>query len=145
LRPEAIAVSRLLARFAADGTTALRLLCFPFAGGGAQLSRGWQDLAPAGVAVTGVCLPGRERCFREPVIDSWPEALTTLIEGMAPEADRGAYAFFGHSLGARLCYELTRRLAAIGCRWPELLVVAACRARVRRRVGRTRTPRTPPC
>jgi medium-chain acyl-[acyl-carrier-protein] hydrolase len=104
------------------------LFCFPFAGGGTQLFRGWQDLAPAGVAVTGIRLPGREQRFREPAIESWSAALTMLVDGIAPEAERGAYAFFGHSLGARLCYELTHRLAALGSRPPELLVVAACRA-----------------
>jgi medium-chain acyl-[acyl-carrier-protein] hydrolase len=128
LRPETMAANRLFARFAADGTATLQLFCFPFAGGGAQLFCDWQAHAPAGVAVTGVRLPGREQRYREPVIDSWPAVLTTLIEGIAPEAGRGAYAFFGHCLGARLSYELIHRLAAIGCRLPELLVVAACRA-----------------
>jgi surfactin synthase thioesterase subunit len=116
------------ARFDTGGTAALQLFCFPFAGGGTQLFRRWQQFAPPGVGVTGVRLPGREQRFREPVIDSWPEALAALLDGIAPQARRGAYAFFGHSLGARLAYELTHRLDAAGCRLPELLVVAACRA-----------------
>jgi medium-chain acyl-[acyl-carrier-protein] hydrolase len=122
---------RLLARFpgapAPDGR-ALQLFCFPFAGGGAQLFRPWAAALPAGITVTGVCLPGREGRFREPVLASWREALAVLEAAIAPEAGRGPYAFFGHSLGARLAYELTHRLAAGGHPAPELLAVSGCRA-----------------
>ena len=128
MAPETLAAERLFARFAPEGTAGLQLFCFPHAGGGAQLFRGWQALAPPGVGVTGILLPGREQRFREPVLDRWPEVLATLVEGIAPETGQGAYAFFGHSLGARLAYELIHRLNAGGCRLPELLVVAACRA-----------------
>jgi medium-chain acyl-[acyl-carrier-protein] hydrolase len=123
-----MAVERLLARFAADRANAIQLFCFPHAGGGAQLFRGWQAFAPPCVGVTGVRLPGREERFREPVIDRWPDALAALVEGIEPEISRVPYAFFGHSLGARLAYELIHRLSAGGRRLPELLVVAACRA-----------------
>lgn len=122
------AAGRVFARFAADGDTGTQLLCLPFAGGGAQLFRSWQARMPAGVGVTGVRLPGREQRFRERPLDTWPAALAELMAAVAPEAARGPYAFFGHSLGARLAYELTHRLAAGGHRPPELLVVSACRA-----------------
>lgn len=119
---------RVLARFGAAGGPGTQLLCLPYAGGGAQVFRGWQERVPAGVEVTGVRLPGREQRFREAPLDTWPEALAELAAAVAPEAARGPYAFFGHSLGARLAYELTHVLTEAGHRPPELLVVAACRA-----------------
>lgn len=106
----------------------VRLFCFPYAGGGAQLFRGWQSLVPPDVGVVGVRLPGREQRFREPPIDAWPEVVELLAEAFAAESERGPYALFGHSLGARLAYELTHRLEADGHRPPELLVLSACRA-----------------
>src|SRR5690242_17685857 len=109
-----MAIDRLLVRFAPEEAADIQLFCFPHAGGGAQLFRGWQVLAPPGVGVTGVRMPGREERFREPVIDEWPDALATLIEGIEPELSRGPYVFFGHSLGARLAYELIHRLSAEG-------------------------------
>ncbi|MEV6548981.1 alpha/beta fold hydrolase [Streptomyces sp. NPDC051597] len=116
------------ARFSGDAPAALRLFCFPYAGGGTQVFRDWRTRVPPSVAVTGIRLPGREQRFREPPFDSWPQALGSLAEALAPETARGPYAFFGHSLGARLAYELTHRLTAEGHRPPELLVVSACRA-----------------
>ncbi|MFE2305955.1 thioesterase II family protein [Streptomyces sp. NPDC059411] len=120
---------RLFARFAADeARIETQLLCFPYAGGGTQVFRGWQTRVPPGIGVTAIRLPGREQRFRERAIDSWPQALDTLVEAVAPETERGPYAFFGHSLGARLAYELTHRLEAAGHRPPRALIVSACRA-----------------
>jgi medium-chain acyl-[acyl-carrier-protein] hydrolase len=118
----------LFASFAEDAAVDLQLFCFPYAGGGAQIFRGWQARVPPGVGVTGVRLPGREQRFSEPRLDTWPEALAELTAAIARQTERGPYAFFGHSLGARLAYELTHRLAAEGRRPPEALVVSACRA-----------------
>jgi medium-chain acyl-[acyl-carrier-protein] hydrolase len=117
-----------LVRFARDAPVDVQLFCFPFAGGGAQSFRGWQARARPGVEVTGVSLPGRERGYREPPITTWPDALAALFEAIITETRRGPYAFFGHSLGARLAYELTHRLAEAGHCLPRLLIVSACRA-----------------
>lgn len=122
---------RLLTRFPgapAPDDSVIQLFCFPYAGGGTQIFRSWQEGLPAAIAVTGVCLPGREGRLREPALGTWPEALAMLERAIAFEADRGPYALFGHSLGARLAYELAHRLAAGGHRAPELLAVSACRA-----------------
>lgn len=111
-----------------DGDADVRLLCFPYAGGGARLFRPWQDALPPGVGVSGVCLPGREHRYREPPLDDWAPALELLLAELGPWTRRGRYAFYGHSLGARLAYELTHRLVALGYPAPVLLVVSACRA-----------------
>lgn len=120
--------ARLFADFADDAEVRLRLLCFPYAGGGTQIFRAWQDLVPAGVGVTGVRLPGREQRFPERPYDSWPQALAALTDGLAERIGQGPYAFFGHSLGARLAYELAHRFAGLGLPGPEFLVLSACRA-----------------
>lgn len=127
-RPAATPTGELFARFSGAAPVGVQLLCFPYAGGGTQVFRSWQSRVPSGVGVTGIRLPGREQRFRERAFDSWPEALEALTEALAAETERGPYAFFGHSLGARLSYELTHRLTAGGHRPPELLVVSACRA-----------------
>ena len=118
----------MFARFAGAAAVDLQLLCFPYAGGGAQIFRQWQSRVRPGVGVTGIRLPGREQRFREPILETWPEALADLLAAVVPETERGPYAFFGHSLGARLVYELTHRLAAGGHRLPEALIVSGCRA-----------------
>ena len=117
-----------LVRFSGDASAGFQLFCFPYAGGGAQIFRSWETLLPPDIGVTGVRLPGREQRFREPPIDTWPEAVEALADVFAREAGRQPYALFGHSLGARLAYELAHRLESDGHPPPGLLVVSACRA-----------------
>ncbi|MFC7307905.1 thioesterase II family protein [Streptomyces monticola] len=133
---------RLFAHYADPGRPAAapvagtRLFCFPYAGGGTQVFRTWQRHLDAGTQAVGVRLPGREQRFGEPALSSWPEALAELTEAFATQSEQGPYAFFGHSLGARLAYELSHVLAELGHRPPGLLVVSACR-------GPGRPPRWP--
>lgn len=119
---------RIFARFAGGAGIDIELLCFPYAGGGTQVFRGWQARVPAGIGVTGVRLPGREQRFREPARHSWPAALAELAAAIAPLTRQGHYALFGHSLGARLAYELALRLTSEGCPAPEMIVVSGCHA-----------------
>jgi medium-chain acyl-[acyl-carrier-protein] hydrolase len=87
----------------------LRLFCFPYAGGGALTFRTWCDRIPATVELCSVELPGRGTRLQEPLFTR----LTPLVEAIAPALlpylDK-PFAFFGHSMGAMICFELTRLL-----------------------------------
>jgi medium-chain acyl-[acyl-carrier-protein] hydrolase len=87
----------------------LRLFCFSHAGGGASSYARWPSLLPADVEVCAVQMPGREYRLSEPPITDWNEAMGRLAEALSPWMDR-PYAFFGHSLGAALAFELACRL-----------------------------------
>lgn len=101
---------------------ATQLFCLPYAGGGASAYRMWPDALGADIEVHAVRLPGREDRIRErPEVD--PAALATAI---AARADR-PYVLFGHSMGARLCFEVARHLRERGEALPERLYVSACR------------------
>lgn len=102
-----------------------RLFCFPFAGGGASGFRGLAPHLPPGTEVCAVQLPGREDRYGEPGFVRIDAAVTALARELAPWFDR-PFAFFGHSMGALLSYELTRRLA--GGPLPTHLVVSGRRA-----------------
>jgi len=87
-----------------------RLVCFPYAGGGATVFRDWQARLAAPIEVLAVQLPGRENRFREAPLDSAEQ----LIEALVPQLEQRLdlpLAIFGHSLGAQLAFELARRLA----------------------------------
>ena len=87
----------------------LRLFCFPYAGGGASVFRSWcQQLAPA-VEVCAVQLPGRENRLREPAMTQMEPLIETLDQLMTPYLDK-PFAFFGHSLGAIIAFELARAM-----------------------------------
>lgn len=104
------------------------LLCFPFAGGGANFFRPWNKLSLSGVVATPLQLPGRERQLDEKPYQDVHVAADGLLPAALKAADEGPVALFGHCfLGAVLAYELTRRIAATGRHELVRLFVSAAR------------------
>lgn len=104
----------------------LRLFCQPYAGGGVAVYRDWPAAMPDGVEVIPVRLAGREARLREPAATAMTPLADAVWAGIAPLTDR-PFAFFGHSMGAALSWELTRRAIAAGLP-PVRLFVSARRA-----------------
>lgn len=104
-----------------------RLFCFPYAGAGPVVYRAWPESLPHTVEVVTVHYPGRESRFREPLFETLQPLVDTLAGHILPTLDR-PYAFFGHSMGALVAFELTRKLRALGARLPAHLFVSARRA-----------------
>lgn len=72
-------------------------------------------------------LPGREdRFFDQPIADL-DELLDALVPALLPYLDR-PFAFFGHSMGAIVSWELARRLQREQGLEPVRVVVSGCRA-----------------
>lgn len=86
---------------------ALRLFCFPYAGGGASIFRTWQSHLPREVEVCSVYLPGRERRLVEPRITRMDTLVRLVSAELAPYLNQ-PFALFGHSMGALISFELCR-------------------------------------
>lgn len=110
-----------------SGTQRPRLLCFPFAGGGARAFRTWPDLLAEVAEVHAVRLPGREERHREPLATDI-DALAREVADAVSDWCLPPYALYGHSMGARLAHRVVRVLAERDLPLPGLLVVAAHRA-----------------
>jgi medium-chain acyl-[acyl-carrier-protein] hydrolase len=105
----------------------VRLVCLPYSGGGASMYRSWcEELAPD-IEVVPIQPPGRENRFREPALTSMDAILSHLLPVVSALRDR-PLALFGHSVGARIAYELVLRMRATGMTLPVHLFVSACRA-----------------
>lgn len=100
----------------------LRIFCFAHAGAGASVFRPWAALAPAGVEIAGVQLPGRENRFREPCLTESAVAIPALGAALKPRANL-PFILFGHSLGAALAFELAHWLGARGAK-PKAVVLS---------------------
>lgn len=101
----------------------MRLFCFPYAGGGAVIYRGWTNNLPPSVELCLALLPGRENRLKEaPLTDirQVVEALATVIE---PYLDK-PFVFFGHSMGAMIGFELARLLRRNNGRLPAALFIS---------------------
>jgi medium-chain acyl-[acyl-carrier-protein] hydrolase len=87
----------------------LRLFCFPYAGAGALVFRNWSDGSPADVEVCPVQLPGRGTRLMEHPFTQLSPLVEAFAQALVPLLDR-PFAFFGHSLGALVSFELARRV-----------------------------------
>lgn len=105
----------------------LRLFCLPFAGSGAAVYSNWSDALPDAIELCPIQLPGRETRLREAAHDRLTPLVEDLGQALRPYLDK-PFAFFGHSLGALIAFELTRYLRRGAHPLPEHLFVSARRA-----------------
>jgi surfactin synthase thioesterase subunit len=109
--PSHIALPRCIVRPAAGADrSALRLFCFPHAGGHAGMYREWPRYAPSSLEVCGIELPGRGTRFSETATASLDGIVRDVAASIASLADK-PFALFGHSMGAMLAYETACALA----------------------------------
>lgn len=115
---------RWLPTLASRPSADVRLICLPYAGGGAAVYHAWPAVAPGWLEVCGVELPGRGRRLAEPSYLSLTPLVRDLADALEPALDR-PYALFGHSMGGLLAFELTRILRRRGKPLPSRLFVSA--------------------
>jgi len=100
---------------------ALRLFCFPHAGGGGAAFRAWAGRLPPSVVV----VPMRPPAGYQP--GNMAELVAALSDSIEPYLDQ-PFAFFGHSMGAVVAFELARLLRRRNRPLPRLLVASGARA-----------------
>ncbi|NEO72089.1 thioesterase II family protein [Moorena sp. SIO3H5] len=105
----------------------LRLFCFPFAGGAASSFRTWPDQLVPDIEVCPVELPGRGKRLREPLFTGILPLIETLTPALLPYLDI-PFAFFGHSLGTIISFELARQLRREKAPSPQHLFISGRRA-----------------
>jgi medium-chain acyl-[acyl-carrier-protein] hydrolase len=87
----------------------LRLFCFPYAGGSALIYRDWWKGLTSHIEVCAVQLPGRGMRLGEPPFTRVEPLVDALMPVIMAHADK-PFAFFGHSMGALISFELARAL-----------------------------------
>jgi medium-chain acyl-[acyl-carrier-protein] hydrolase len=105
----AISENSWVIRSRSNSQTRLRLFCFPYAGAGPSIFRTWSNSLPEGVEVCRIQLPGRENRFRELPFAQLPPLVEALARVLKPYLSM-PYAFFGHSVGALVAFELARQV-----------------------------------
>ena len=98
-------------RFHSRPRARVRLFCFPWAGVGASAFFRWSQDLPHEIEVNAVQYPGREDRYRETPIRRVSPLVELLLRDLHSYRDR-PFAFWGHSMGALVAYELTRQLTA---------------------------------
>jgi surfactin synthase thioesterase subunit len=110
----------------------VRLVCFPHAGGSASFYFPVSAALHPEVEVLAVQYPGRQDRRTEEPIDDIPRLADRVFAALQPRlGDRPA--FFGHSMGAIVAFEVARRMAREDGSAPARLVLSGRRAPSRRR------------
>lgn len=125
MRASAIEPGRWFRRYGAGAGARRRLICFHHAGGGPSLFREWpQHLSPY-TEVWAAATPGRETRVAERPLYRLETLAMLLAEAMPLDLP---FAFFGHSLGGVLAFEVARQLHERHWPLPQRLFVSACSA-----------------
>lgn len=99
----------------------IRLFCFPYSGAAAAVFYPWADVLPAYVEVCPVQLPGHGTRLAEPLVQRLEPLVAAAMTGLLPYLDK-PFAFFGHSMGALVSYELACLLRQQGVQPIHLFV-----------------------
>lgn len=105
----------------------LRLFCFPYAGGGTSIYRTWSEKLPPTVELCALQLPGRGPRIMERPFTRMTPLVSAVAQSLLPRLDK-PFAFFGHSMGALVAFELTRYLRKHKHSLPLQLFISGARA-----------------
>lgn len=87
----------------------LRLFCFPYAGGSSLIFRTWADSLPKNIEVCPIEYPGRGTQIRSVPFTRLEPLVSEIASFLLPYLNK-PFAFFGHSMGGLICFEVARLL-----------------------------------
>jgi len=105
---------------------AIRLFCCPYAGGSEAIFRSWQAALGPGINVVPLQLPGRGVRIKDPLLKDIVPVINAASQALASHLDK-PFAFFGHSMGSTISFELARALRKLrGVQPIHLFVSGSC-------------------
>jgi surfactin synthase thioesterase subunit len=102
---------------------AMRLFCFPYAGGNANAFFSWTNKLPDNIELVVFQMPGRVERSSEPLHQEMASVISELYEALPLLSDK-PFCFFGHSLGSKVVIELSAHLQVLGGRMPSHIFVS---------------------
>lgn len=117
------AAKQWFVNFRPNPRAGVRLFCFPYAGGGASVFRTWPADLPSYFEVYAAQLPGRGARMAESPFTHISAMVASIADGLRPHLSK-PFAFFGHSMGAIIGFELARLLRREGRPGPFHLFVS---------------------
>lgn len=104
------------------------LFCLPYAGGSTAFYSSWKRYLHESIELFPVELAGRGRRAGEPLYSSFEEAVDDIFNIVSQYTQSYPTAFFGHSMGSWLVYEVCHKLKALNNYSPEHLFISAMEA-----------------
>ncbi len=98
----------------------MKLFCFPYAGGSSAIFNRWKSCIGSGIEIRAIELAGRGKRIHEAHYGGFEEVIddvfSLIINDIGANDD---YAFFGHSMGAKIAFELTQKILVKGLAGPR--------------------------
>ncbi|MGL5833168.1 MAG: thioesterase II family protein [Waterburya sp.] len=88
-------------------STSLRLFCFPYAGGSSYFFRSWIDYFSKTIEICPIEIPGRGTKIDHELYQRIKPLVKAIAKEMLPYLDQ-PFAFFGHSMGGLVSFEVAR-------------------------------------
>lgn len=101
----------------------LRLLCFPYAGGSSATYIPWKNTLSPDIELAVVQLPGRGIRLSDSPYQTMMEVVNALFVEIQTLIGK-PFIFYGHSMGARIAYELALMLYQRNCELPIHLIAS---------------------
>ncbi len=111
----------------ADSNAETRLFLFPYAGGGPAVFGKWPAELSSNMEAWIAHYPGRGSRHNESPIKELDDLVGKLSQAIQPLLDK-PFAFFGHSMGGLVAFELARHLRKNDLPQPITLFVSGCGA-----------------
>jgi surfactin synthase thioesterase subunit len=116
-----------LLRYGSPAGTRTALFCFPYAGGSPGIFQPWVNCLPPGIHLAALQWPGRGKQLGVQPFRRVRPLARKLAEVLRP-ALREPFAFFGHSLGALIAFEVALELRAMQAPTPIHIFASGRRA-----------------
>ncbi|CAK7015992.1 alpha/beta fold hydrolase [Tissierella carlieri] len=87
-----------------------RLFCLPYAGGSATIYYQWKSLINSHIDLCAVELAGRGKRLREPLYEDFEAMVNDVYNIIEDQLSDLPYAFFGHSMGSAIVFELAHKI-----------------------------------
>jgi surfactin synthase thioesterase subunit len=88
----------------------IKLFCFPYAGGSTQIYQPWANRLNSQIEIIPIELSGRGRRINESLYKDFDELVNDVFNQIQNDIIQTPYAFFGHSLGALIAFELVQKI-----------------------------------
>lgn len=99
----------------------LRLFCFPYAGGSAAVFNNWRRYLHKDIELNPLELAGRGKRIYDPLYENIGEAVEDIYTLIKSKLNEAPYAFFGHSMGGIIAYELVQKAVNLNNNQPRHL------------------------
>src|SRR3989337_1522600 len=106
----------------------IKLFCFPYAGGSATAFNNWKRYLSPSIKLLPVELRGRGRRVHEPLYRDMIDAVEDVFNIVSPEIGDCPYAFFGHSMGGSIAYNVAQMIQRANLPSPAHIFFSARKA-----------------